>query len=190
MAGGRAAAGSARGGERIPSVRPARARLITGGGALAALAAAGGDAVVHAGRFTLPVGVVAACAAALLLAGLVLRRPLTIPWAVLLTGAAYLVGREGSSVVDGGAAIVGALLLLAAELGSWSIEHDARIQAEPQLVRRRAATVSLLVAGALLINFLLLGAAAVSASAGLVLAVAGVAAAVAAVAIVLRMVRA
>ncbi len=109
---------------------------------------------------------------------------------MLLTGAAYLVGREGSSIVDGGAAIVGAVLLLAAELASWSIEHDTRIHTEPRLVTRRAATVALLVTGALLVNFLLLGAAAVSASAGLVLAVAGVAAAVAAVAIVLRMVRA
>ena len=129
-------------------------------------------------------------ACALLLAGLLLRRPFTIPWAVLLTGAAYLVGREGSSVVDGGAAVVGALLLLAAELASWSIEHDARIHADPGLVARRAATIAFLVAGALLVNFLLLGTAAVSASAGLALAIAGVAAAVAAVAIVLRLVRA
>jgi len=134
--------------------------------------------------------VIAALGAAILLAGLVRRRSLAIPWSVLLTAAGYVIGREGSSVVDGGAAVVGALLLLSAELASWSIEHDARIEPEPRLVAWRAGVIGALVACALLVNFLLLGAAAVSASTGLVVAAAGVVAAVAAVAIVLRLLRA
>jgi hypothetical protein len=125
-----------------------------------------------------------------LLFGVARRRPVAIPWSVLLTAAAYLVGREGNPVVDGGAAIVGALLLLSAELASWSIGHDARIETERRLVLWRAGVIGALVGGALLVDFVLLGAAAVSASAGVVVAAAGVVAAVAAVAIVLRLVRA
>jgi small-conductance mechanosensitive channel len=164
--------------------------VITGGAALAALALAGGDAVLHGGRFTLLAIALAAAALALLFAGLLFRRPFTIPWSVLLVAAAYLVGREGSSVVDGLAAVVGALLLLSAELASWSIEHDARIHTERSLVVRRLAIIGSLVAGALLVDFILLGTAAVSASAGVLLAAVGVAAAVGAVSLVLRLVRA
>jgi hypothetical protein len=157
---------------------------------LAALVVAGIDAIVHAGDLVAPVALIVALAAVLLLGGLLRRRSLAIPWSVLLTAAAYMIGREGSATVDGGAAVVGALLLLSAELASWSIEHDGRIETEPRLVAWRAAMIGALVACALLVNFLLLGAAAVSASTGLVVAAAGVVAAVAAVAIVLRLVRA
>ena len=122
--------------------------------------------------------------------GLVLRWSTTIPWSILLAGGGYLLARDGNSVVDGWAAAIGVLLLLAAELASWSIEHDARIKAEAALVRRRIATLSALVAAALLINFMLLAAAGVSASSGVLLAAVGVAAAVASVAVVLRLLRA
>ena len=81
-------------------------------------------------------------------------------------------------------------LLLAAELASWSIEHDARIRSEPSLIVRRDATLAGSTAVALLVNFVLLATAAVSASAGILLAAVGVAAAVTAVAVVLRLVRA
>ena len=117
------------------------------------------------------------------------RLPLTIPWAVLLTAAAYVVGREGSPVVDGGAAVVGVLLLVAAELASWSIGEDPRIRAEPSLVLRRALTIGALVAGALVLDVLLLGAAAISSSSGVALAAVGVAAAVGAMVVVVRLVR-
>ena len=70
------------------------------------------------------------------------------------------------------------------------MEHDARIKTEPALVMRRAATLGRLVAGALFVNFVLLGAAGLAASAGVLLAAVGVAASVAAVAVVLRMLRA
>jgi hypothetical protein len=108
---------------------------------------------------------------------------------VVFAGGGYLLAREGSGAVDGWAALIGVLLLLAAELASWSIEHDRRIEAEPSLVLRRSATMAGLVAAALLVNFMLLGTAGLSAPAGILLATAGVAAAVAAVAIVVRLLR-
>jgi len=126
----------------------------------------------------------------LLAAGLVLRWPALVPWAILLAATAYLITREGHAVVDGWAAVVGVALLLAAELASWSIEHDRRIRAERSLVVHRVATLGALAAGALLVNFVLLAAAAVTASSGVLLAAVGVAAAVAAVAVVLRLARA
>jgi hypothetical protein len=133
---------------------------------------------------------VGAAGLALLALGLVLRWPTTIPWSILLVGGGYLLAREGNSVVDGWAAAIGVLLLLAAELASWSIEHDPRIEAEASLVRRRIATLSALIAAALLINFMLLATAGVAASSGVLLAAVGVAAAVAAVAVVLRLLQA
>jgi len=77
----------------------------------------------------------------LLVGGLIVRWPFTIPWAILFAGGGYLLAREGNAAVDGWAAAIGVLLLLAAELASWSMEHDARIKTEPALVMRRAATL-------------------------------------------------
>src|SRR5207245_565728 len=82
-------------------------------------------------------------------------------------GAGYVATRHGTSLVDPWASVVGVLLLVSAELSSWSIDHDARIRAEPALVVRRTATLAALATAALLLDFLLLGAAAVSSSAGL-----------------------
>jgi hypothetical protein len=134
--------------------------------------------------------VAAALGLGLLVLGLVLRWPTTIPWSILLVGGGYLLSGEGNSVVDGWAAVIGVLLLLAAELASWSIDHDARIVTERSLVLRRIATLSVLVAAALLVNFMLLATAGISASSGVLLAAVGVAAAVAAVSVVLRLLRA
>jgi hypothetical protein len=125
----------------------------------------------------------------LLALGLVLRWPATIPWAVVIAAGGYVVTREGRSIVDGWAAVIGVLLLVAAELSSWSIEHDARIRSEPSLLARRVVTLTVLAAAALLVNFVLLAAAAISSSAGVLIAAVGVAAAVTAVAVVLRLVR-
>jgi len=164
--------------------------VITALGSVAALAAAGADALVHAGKLGGLAGAAAALALALLAFGLVSRFASTIPWAIVLVGSAYLIGREGNPVVDGGAAVVGALLLLSAELASWSIGENPRIQAEASLVIRRAVAIGTLVLGALVVDVLLLGTAAFSGSSGIVLVVVGMAAAVAAVALVLRLVRA
>jgi hypothetical protein len=156
---------------------------------LAALAAAGGYATSGAGRFGYLALGAALTGLVALAFGIVMRWPSLIPWAVLATGGAYLSGREGRAVVDGWAAVVGVLLLGSAELASWSIEHDARIRTEGRLLARRIVTLATLTAAALLVNFLLLATAALSASAGILLAAAGVAAAVLAVGIVLRLLR-
>ena len=120
---------------------------------------------------------------------IVLRWPSLVPWAIFVTGAGYVGGRAGDNVVNGWAAAIGVLLLLAAELAIWSIEHDARITEERALTMRRIATLVFLGLTALLMNFLLLGTAAISASASVILAAAGVAAAVGALVVVLRLTR-
>jgi hypothetical protein len=124
-----------------------------------------------------------------LLAGLVLRFPLAIPWAIAFAAADYVTGRAEHAAVDGWAAAVGAALLLSAELATWSIDHDRRIPTERQLVARRAAIVASLVVVSFLVAFVLVGAAAVSASSDLLLTTVGVAAAVAAVGVILRLAR-
>jgi hypothetical protein len=185
----RAAASRSGGGAGISTLRPARARLITGAGALVALAGASGYAASAGGRFQGAALGTAALAFTLLTIGLVLRWPATIPWAVVITAAGYVVTREGKPVVDGWAAVIGVLLLVSAELASWSVDHDSRVRSEPSLVVGRVVTVATLAAAALLVNFVLLAAAAVSSSAGVLIAAVGVAAAVSAVAVVLRLVR-
>jgi hypothetical protein len=120
---------------------------------------------------------------------LVLRFPSAVPWAVAVLAATYLAGRTGHARVDGRAAIVGVLLLLSAELASWSIDSDRRIKAERALVVRRAPTWAGLCGVALLANFLLLATSAVSAASGALLATLGTAAAVIAVALVVRLAR-
>lgn len=154
------------------------------------LAGAGAYATSNAGRFASVAAGAAVAGFVMLTAGIVLRRPTVTPWAVLATGGGYLVGREGRAVVDGWAAVVGVVLLLAAELASWSIEHDVRIRTETPLLVRRVATLAALTAAALFVNFLLLGTAALSAGSGVLLAAAGVCAAVIAVGVVLRLLRA
>jgi hypothetical protein len=152
-------------------------------GGIAAYTATGGGTLAS-------VGGTVATAGALGLAGAVLLRfaPL-VPWAVGFGGVGYVIGREHHRVVDGWAAVVGAALLLAAELAAWSIAHDRRIEEERPVVVRQTATLALLVAASALVGFVLVGAAAVSTSAGLALTAVGVAAAVAAVSVVLRLLR-
>lgn len=148
-----------------------------------AYAFSGGDTVASAG------GALAGVGALVLAAGVLLRFQLAVPWAVLLAGAGYVVARAHHSVVDGWAAVVGSALLLAAELAAWSIASDRRIHEDRALVLRQSLTVIALVVAAGLVSFVLVGAAAVSATAGLLLTGIGVAAAVGAVAVVLRLVR-
>jgi hypothetical protein len=184
----RSPAGVDRGGEGIPSARTGRARLITGTLAVATLAGvtayafSGGGAVASAGG-----GVAAAGTVGLALA-IAVRVPLGVPWAVLFAGSGYVAARIHDRVVDGWAAVVGAALLLTAELAAWSIASDRRIQEERPVVIAQAVAVGALVVTAGVVSFLLVGAAAVSAAAGLLLTGIGVAAAVAAVAVVLRLV--
>jgi hypothetical protein len=106
---------------------------------------------------------------------------------VLAAGGGYLIGREGSAVVDSGAAIVGVLLLLGAELASWSIEHDGRIRAERAVVARRALTLAGLAVTALVVDLALLGTTSLPGGSGLLVAIVGVGAAIMAVGLVVRL---
>jgi hypothetical protein len=148
-----------------------------------AYAFSGADIVAEAG------GTLATAGTAALAAAILFRFSFAVPWALLLAGAGYVVARVHHSVADGWAAVVGAALLLAAELAAWSIASDKRIHEERALVLRQSLTVAALVATAGLVSFMLVGAAAVSAASGLVLTGMGVAAAVAAVAVILRLAR-
>ena len=141
------------------------------------------------GRFALAATIAGVAALVVLALGIALRLQPTVPWAVALTGAGYLATRVGHETVDGYAALVGAGLLASAELAFRAIVHDPRIRTERAVVVRRVATSAGLVAGALLLDFLLLGAAAFSTPSSIVLAAMGVAAAVTAVAVVLRLLR-
>jgi hypothetical protein len=185
-----AVAGRPRGGAGIPAPRTSRARLIAGIGGTLALCGVLAFPVLGGGRFAPLAWTLAAVALLVFAIALVPRWPTAIPWAVLLAGAAYLVGRNGGSVVDGWSSVAGALLLLAAELATWSIDADPRIAAETSLTVRRVVSLAALVAVALFVNFLLLATAAISSSAGLLVAAIGVAATVASVAYVLRLLRA
>lgn len=151
------------------------------------MAAAGGLASTGGGRFAPVAQAGAAAAMVVLLLGLALRWASTAPWAVAILAGSYLAGRTGHTTVDGWAAVVGVLLLLSAELASWSIDVDRRIKAERALIVRRALTLLGLCGVALLANFLLLATSAVSASSSAVLAIVGTAAAVGAVALVVRL---
>jgi hypothetical protein len=149
-----------------------------------------GYTALQSGRFASLGETTAGLGAVAIAAGIVLRLPLAIPWGVGLVGGGYVVAREHHSVVDGWAAVVGASLLLAAELAAWSIEHDRRIHEERTVVVRRAVTLSALVGTSALLGFVLVGAAAGSTSAGIAVTAIGVSAAVASVAVVLRLLRA
>lgn len=158
---------------------------------LAALAAASAYAAVGAqgGEATLVV-ILGLLACAVLALGLVLHWPLTVPWAVLAAGASYIVSRHGHATADGGAAVVGALLLLAAELAWWSLDDDGRIAQERPVLVRRLGTLAGIVVAAAAVSAFLLATAAVSAPAGIAVAALGVAAALGAIGLVLRLLRA
>jgi hypothetical protein len=136
------------------------------------------------------VALVGGLACALLALGLVLRWPLTVPWAALTAAAGYILSRHAHTTADGGAAVVGALLLLTAELAWWSIDDDARIPQERAVLVRRVSTLAALVVGSAAVGAFLLATAAVSAPAGIAVAALGVAAALGAAALVLRLLRA
>jgi len=126
---------------------------------------------------------------AVLVLGLVLRWPGTVPWAVVAIGGGYVIARSGHATVDGWSVLVGVALLASTELATWSIEHDARIGEERAVTQRRVVTLASLLVGALLLDMFVVASAGVSGPAGVLFATLGVAAAVAAVAVILRLVR-
>jgi hypothetical protein len=164
--------------------------VIPGALALGCAAAVGAYTIALGGRAQLVTEALVVVAIALLALGLVLRWPGTIPSAVVLMAGAYLLARAGHTTVDGWAAAVGTALLAAAELATWSMDDDRRVAEERAATVLRVAVVGGVLALAALLDMLVVGAAGISAPAGLLLAAVGVAAAVAAVGVVLRLLRA
>lgn len=118
----------------------------------------------------------------LLAIALVLRRTWPALWAVVFGGAGYATGRAGHTSIDTRAVIVGVLLLLTAELATWSM--DSRFAIEWQVHARRGAIVTVVAACAAGVDAFVLGAAGVSVAPSAALAAVGVAAATGAVALV------
>jgi hypothetical protein len=128
-----------------------------------------------------------ACAAlslVALVAALVFRRRTPAIWAVAFGAGSYLAGRDGKHAVDSRSALVGLLLLLAAELASWSADASPRLQVEWQARARRAVVLLGVAVCALGADFFVLAGAGIAVSSGLWLAAAGVAAASAALVLV------
>lgn len=164
--------------------------MITGLGGVASLFGVALYAATAGGELATAGEGIAAGGALALAVGIAFRAPIVIPWSVALAGAGYVVARERHSVADGWAPLVGAALLLAAELAAWSIAHDRRIEEEREVVLGQAGTVAAVVIGAAFVGFVLVGAAGISSSPGALPIVLGAAAAVAAVGLVGRLLRA
>lgn len=149
----------------------------------------GGYTAVSGGRLALLGESLAYGGAAVVAIAAIGRFAAVIPWGIALAGAGYVAGRAGHGTADGWAAVVGAALLLAAELAAWSIDHDRRIREERPLLVHRLTLLGGLLVCAVLAGFVLMGAAALSASAGILLSAIGMAAAIAAVGVILRLLR-
>jgi hypothetical protein len=184
-----AARGRARGGEGIPSLHASRPRLTTAGLAFAALGAVATHTALSGGRFVEVGDGLAAAGGGALLVAFCFRLPGVGMWAVGLVGVGYVVGRSHHSTVDGGAALIGGALLLAAELIAWSIDDDRRFDLDRSLVIRRGLLVAALVAASTLVSLVLVATAGLSGSSGALLSAVGVAAAIGALATLLRLVR-
>jgi hypothetical protein len=160
---------------------------------------AGTSAIAYAGVFAYSVtreptltpliAPVAAFGALLLLFVLARRTDDLLGWAVLLNGIAY----AGATIahgrhVDEAAPLVGAALLLCAELAAWSLDERWTIRAERGVLATRLAGVAALCTAGLVTSSLVVALATSSVGGGLLWTVLGAAAAVGVVAVV-RMAR-
>jgi hypothetical protein len=105
-------------------------------------------------------------------------------WAVAFGAGCYMAGRSGDSAVDSRAAIVGLLLLLSAELASWSADASPQLRVEWRAHAHRAGVLLAVAFCSLAANFFVLAGAGIDVSSGVWLAATGVAAASAAVVLV------
>jgi hypothetical protein len=136
----------------VATIGAARARVVTGAGALASAAVVGALPVLSGGdrrRFLVALAVVGLGATAVALAG----RPRALWWAIAALGGEYALSLAGRGPVDLRAPVVGGALLILAELTLWStsqaVAHDDR-----EATWRRAADLGVywmvsIIAGAL-----------------------------------------
>lgn len=115
-------------------------------------------ALVGAGDVALDVGVrLVAGSLVALVAALVLGWSSLIPVSLVLVGAAYATHLSvDDAALDAKAPFFAAGLLLAAELGYWSLEERERVRSDPSDALRRLALLVVLALGALLVSGTLL----------------------------------
>jgi hypothetical protein len=135
--------------------------------------------------------VATAVAAALITAGLVIRRPIGIPVAIVLLAAPYVavLGFEVDGL-DTRAPLIAALLFSVAELAYWSLELRGTLAAEPGTYFRRLALLAALAMGTIAGGTVVLVLAEQVAADGPAFEIAGAAAAVGAIALLALAVRA
>lgn len=122
----------------------------------------------------------------MLAAGLVLGLAPLLPAALALLGGEYALYLSAGDVpLDIGASAFGAGLLVAAELGYWSLELRARVTEEAGGHARRTAWIALIALGGLLLGTGLLALVDVAGQEGVALEVVGALAAIAAAALLL-----
>jgi hypothetical protein len=125
---------------------------------------------------------VAALALLALVAGIVIGWPSLVPASLILLGGLY--GAElaiEEAALDAATPLVAAGLVVAAELGYWSLEEREPVRAEPGEALRRLAFVAILALGALLVTAVLLALVDAVRARGLALDLLGAAAAAGAV---------
>ncbi len=109
--------------------------------------------------------------------------PAPIPWALASLGASYAVSLHGQRTVDGRAPLVGAALVLLAELAYWSLERRTPVGEEAGLHLRRAVSVLATTLGSAAAASILLAATSVPVGGSVTWDVLGLAAAAGAVAV-------
>ncbi|MDQ5822214.1 MAG: hypothetical protein M3540_12305, partial [Actinomycetota bacterium] len=82
--------------------------------------------------------------------------PGLVPWAIVSLGGSYAVSLHGLTGIDGRAPLVGALLVLVAELAYWSLERRTTVGDEAGLHRRRAVSIVALTCGVAALGAILL----------------------------------
>ena len=143
-------------------------------------------ALAGAGDTALAIGVrLAALAFLAIVAALVLGWSSLLPASVVLLGAAYGMRLQVDDVVlDAKAPLLGAGVLLAAELGYWSLEEREDVHAEPGDDLRRIGFMAGLVLAGLAAAAILLAVADLGRTGGLAVDLLGAVAAVAALVVV------
>ena len=177
MAAGDAARRRDRGGGRIQASRIRHTRLIQVAGSLACAAALAAYPAAAAGRFPWLHAGISIAAVSALAAGLLLRRSFLFVWALVLLGADYAVWLElGTHALDQRAPIVGAGLILTAELAFDSLEPDVG-RSESTVVLARGIVLAAVTLGAVGVGALVLAAASIPLTGGVALTALGSAAA-------------
>lgn len=165
--------------------------MTIGFGAVAAAAGLVALALFDAGELAVTVGVrLGALALLALVAALVLGWSPLVPLSLALVGAAYAthLGLDDPAL-DAKAPLLGAGLLLTAELAYWSLEERERVVTEPGESLRRFGLLAGLALGALLAGAGLLAVSDLARASGLALDMLGAVAAAAALLVVVLLAR-